>query len=257
MYWAHQKNIQLGGDVGEWGWLFLQEYPFCAADAFQQSGQDTLCSTAAIAKARRRDPSAVSTYGAHVIGVDPARYGGDRASIIHRQGNKAWGLKSFQKISTTQLATKVARMCDEAAEQGNPVAAIFVDVVGLGAGTVDALEDMGYPVIEVNAGSAASEPEKYYNLRAEMWDNTANWLKGDVSIPDINSLHADLIAPQYTYNVKQQLVLETKEQMKKREVRSPDEAEALALTLAIPVTAPQQPKGRRGGRRASRDWRAM
>ncbi|WP_299948459.1 hypothetical protein [uncultured Microbulbifer sp.] len=41
LYWAHQKNIQLRGDVGEWGWLFLQEYPFCAADAFQQSGQDT------------------------------------------------------------------------------------------------------------------------------------------------------------------------------------------------------------------------
>lgn len=257
LYWAHQKNIQLGGDVGEWGWLFLQEYPFTAADAFQQSGQDTLCSTQAIAKARRRDPKEVSDYGAHIIGVDPARYGNDRASVIHRQGNKAWGMKSYQKISTTQLAVKVAHMCDEAAAEGNPVKAIFVDEIGVGAGTVDALEDMGYPVIGINVGHAASEPEKFYNLRAEMWFNLSEWLKGEVSIPDVNSLHADLIAPQYTHNVKNQLVLESKEQMKKREVRSPDEAEALALTLAIPVTAPTKPRGRRGGRRPSRDWRAM
>ncbi|WP_299940474.1 hypothetical protein [uncultured Microbulbifer sp.] len=257
LYWAHQKNIQLRGDVGEWGWLFLQEYPFCAADAFQQSGQDTLCNTAYVAAARKRGEDAVSHYGAHIVGVDPARYGGDRASWIHRKGNKAWGLKSLLKTSTTQLAAKVAKECDAYAEEGNPVDAIFVDEVGLGAGTVDALEDMGYPVIGVNAGSAASEPEKYFNLRAEMWNNMANWLEGSVSIPDVNSLHADLIAPQYTYNVKQQLVLETKEQMKKREIRSPDEAEALALTLAIPVVAPEKRKGRHGQRRPPRDWRAM
>ncbi|BBM03793.1 hypothetical protein [Microbulbifer sp. GL-2] len=257
IYWAHQKNIQLGGDVGEWGWLFLQEYPFCAADAFQQSGQDTLINTAHVASARRRVENSVSHYGAHIVGVDPARYGGDRASWIHRKGNKAWGLKSLQKTSTTQLAAKIANECDVCAGEGSPVEAIFVDEVGLGAGTVDALEDMGYPVIGINAGTAASDPEKYFNLRAEMWDNTADWLNGPVSIPDVNSLHADLIAPQYTYNVKQQLVLETKEQMRKREVRSPDEAEALALTLAIPVAAPEKPRGKRGRRRPPRNWRAM
>src|SRR5690606_71831 len=141
-YWMHAKNIELGGDVGEIGWLFLQEYPFCAADAFQASGEDKICDPHAVAAARKC--KVAKQDGAHVMGVDPARFGKDRSSWIHRNRRKAYGLKSFTKLSTTELAAKVANEIERCAAEGDPVDAVFVDVVGIGAGVVDALNDMGY-----------------------------------------------------------------------------------------------------------------
>lgn len=254
-YWMHKKNIELDGEVGVISWLFLQEYPFCPADAFQASGEDKICDPRAVATARKckiEDKQG----GAHVLGVDPARYGADRSSWIHRKRRVAWGVKSFTKISTTELAAKVVREIERCEAEGDPLDAVFVDVVGLGAGVVDTLIDLGYRhlVIPVNAGSAADKDEEYFNKRVEMWDLMAKWIKdAPVSIPDLDSLHADLIAPTYTYNTKQQKVLETKEQMRKRGVRSPDEADALALTFAYPVV----PKNRNQSdkKRSSRDWR--
>lgn len=252
VYWMHRKNIQLGGDPGEIGWLFLQEYPFCATDAFQVSGEDSICDPQRVVMARKVD--GLEKRGAHIIGVDPARYGDDRSSWIHRQGRVAWALKSRKKNSTTELAGWIAREVDHYDEIGEPIDAIMIDVVGLGAGTVDALNDLGYSdrVIEVDAGSKALDPEQYLNLRVEMWDLMGDWFDSEVSIPDKDSIQADLVAPQYTYNVKQQKVLETKEQMKKRGIRSPDEGEALALTFAMPI----RPKHDHSPRK-EQDWRTL
>lgn len=254
VYWMHKKNIELDGDVGTVSWLFLQEYPFCPSDAFQASGEDKICNTHHIAAARKcviKDKQ----EGAHVLGVDPARFGDDRSSWIHRNRRVAWGLKSFKKLSTTELAAKVAREIERCAAEGDPIDAVFVDVVGLGAGVVDTLNDMGYRsiVIPVNAGSTADQPEEYFNKRVEMWDEMSEWISSaPVSIPDSDSLHSDLMAPKYTYNTKQQKVLETKEQMRKRGEISPDEGEALALTFAYPV---KPKKSKMDKTRKSRDWR--
>ncbi len=255
-YWMHTKNGELGGDTGEIGWLFLQEYPFTASDAFQASGEDKICDPRDVSEARRcviEDRQ----LGAHVMGVDPARYGTDRSSWIHRNRRVAWGVKSFRKLSTTELAAKVANEIDRCADEGDPVDAVFVDVVGLGAGVVDTLNDLGYRdiVIPVNAGESADEPEEYYNKRVEMWDRLGIWLsEPPVSIPDVDSLHADLIAGTYTYNVKQQKVLETKEQMAKRGIQSPDEGESLALTFAYPVK-PKPSSANRGRKRRPVNWK--
>lgn len=251
-YWMHAKNIELKGEVGEIGWLFLQEYPFTATDAFQASGEDKICDPRHVAAARKCEIADVQA-GAHLLGVDPARYGADRSSWIHRNRRKAWGLKSFTKLSTTELARRVIREIERCAEEGDPIDAVFVDVVGLGAGVVDTLMDSNYGkiVIPVNAGETADDPEEYFNKRVEMWDLLAQWIASPpVSIPDKDSLHADLIALGYTYNTKQQKVLETKEQAKKRGIRSPDEAEALALTFAAPVRPRRtsKPKPRKTGK---------
>lgn len=257
VYWMHVKNIELHGTPGEIGWLFLQEYPFCPADAFQSSGEDKICKPHRVAAARKNKVD--RQEGAHLMGVDPARYGADRSSWIHRNRRRAYGLESFTKLSVTELAAKVAREIERCDQMGDPVDAVFVDEVGLGAGVVDSLRAMGYDriVIPVNAGSKADAPDEYVNKRVEMWDLMGLWLDEDVEIPDVDSLHADLIAPTYTYNgIRQQKVLESKEQMKKRGVRSPDEAEALALTFAYPVRPKRANPTRRLIRRV-RDWRAL
>lgn len=86
-------------------------------------------------------------------------------------------------------------------------------------------------------------------------DNTADWMAGDVEIPDSDSLHGDLMGPGYTYNAKQQMVLETKEQMRKKGVRSPDEAEALAQTFAYPVNINERTDISKMRKGRPTDWR--
>lgn len=253
-YWMHKKNIELDGQVGVIGGLFLQEYPFCAADAFQVSGGDKICDTKAIVKARKTVISD-KQEGAHILGVDPARFGDDRSSWIHRNRRVAWGLKSFSKISTSELASKVMQEVERCEMAGDPIDCIMIDTVGIGAGVYDMLKDAGFGsiIMSVSGGGTADEPEEYCNKRSEMWDRLNLWLKDEpVSIPDDDSLHGDLIGPNYTYNLKQQKVLESKEQMRKRGVKSPDEGDALAMTFAYAV---KKRVARSAGKRKARSWR--
>ncbi len=69
-----------------------------------------------------------------------------------------------------------------------------------------------------------------------------------LQIPDIDTLHADLTGLKYSYDSNTRLRLERKEDMKKRGLRSPDEADALALTFAFPFTTQNVISGRTGTR---------
>jgi hypothetical protein len=132
---------------------------------------------------------------------------------------------------------EVAGMCARIL-RAEPVVRMFVDVGGLGAGVVDRLNELGFSdrVEGVNSGEKALEPDRYSNRRAEMWGQMSDWLKTTpCRIPDNDSLHADLIGPSYKFDSNSRLMIERKEDMKKRGLRSPDEADALALTFAAPV----------------------
>jgi hypothetical protein len=74
----------------------------------------------------------------------------------------------------------------------------------------------------------------FANKRAEIWGAMREWLKGG-SIPRDPELTEQLIGPEYTYNLRQEIQLERKEDMKKRGLASPDLGDALALTFAYPV----------------------
>lgn len=119
--------------------------------------------------------------------------------------------------------------------------AIFVDGGGPGGGVVDRLRMLHIPVIEVQFGAKSdnnlgfSETGiSYANKRAEIWGAVKEWLKVG-AIPQEPLLIDELSGPQYGFNVRNEIQLETKESMKKRGVSSPDLADALALTFAYPV----------------------
>jgi len=114
---------------------------------------------------------------------------------------------------------------------GNHADAIMVDGIGIGAGVVDRLKQLGYPVFDVVSGASASDP-KYFNKRAEMWDRTKQWLKAGGWIPDDKELKEELTYPEYFYTTKDQLQIESKDDMKKRNLNSPDVAESLVYTFA-------------------------
>jgi hypothetical protein len=92
----------------------------------------------------------------------------------------------------------------------------------------------------------------YANKRSEMWDGMAKWLKSGAVIPNHGELKTDLATPTYSFNAAGRLVLEPKDDIKKRGLRSTDIADALALTFAMPV-APRGLSTRLGRRWAVTD----
>lgn len=236
MAWRRNKIIELKDPL-----LFKQEYPATAAEAFQVTGTESFISSRDVAAARRNKN--IRPIGAHIVGVDPAREGEDRAVYIHRRGRVAWGLKKENSSNSMHIVGRIKGILDA---KDDPVDMVFIDRGGEGGAIYDRLCEMGYEerITLVNFGSRKTvlEPDKYFNKRAEMWGLMKEWLQdpNGVEIPDLDSLQADLTAPSYKYDSEQRVILEKKEEIKKRGLRSPDEADALALTFAFPVK-PQEP----------------
>ncbi len=165
-------------------------------------------------------------YAPLTMGVDPARYGRDSTAIIFRRGRDARSIPiiTLERKDNMEVANEVARLIDKY----NPDA-VFIDA-GNGTGIIDRLKEMGYKVTEVWFGSGSSQPE-YANKRTEMWADMRDWLRGGCITND-SSLIDDLVGPDYHFKGRSdQLMLESKEEMTKRGLHSPDRADALACTF--------------------------
>lgn len=174
-----------------------------------------------------------------IIGVDVARFGDDETVIAVRRGRdaKSFQWERYRNKDTMFVAAEAQKMRIKYRAE-----IIFVDETGLGAGVVDRLRMLREPVMGVNFGESpiglllADETMKVRNRRAEMWAAMRDWLKGG-AIPNDPQLIADLIGVEYGYDAQNALILEKKDDMKKRGLASPDLADALALTFAMPVRA--------------------
>ena len=166
-----------------------------------------------------------------VLGIDPARFGDDRSVVFRRQGRQAFKPVVYRGIDNMELATRVANLI----EQHNPDA-VFCDA-GAGSGVIDRLRQLSYDVIEIPFGGKAMKPEQFINRRSEMWWLMKQWIEEGGAIPNDIALKQELATPIYWYDNVGRRVLESKDQIKKRlqGAGSPDLADALALTFALPV----------------------
>jgi phage terminase large subunit len=111
--------------------------------------------------------------------------------------------------------------------------AILIDVIGLGAGVYDRCKELGLPVKAINVGEAASARENCMRLRDELWFKGREWFQDkSCSMPQDDALIAELTTPTYTFSSTGKMVVESKADMKKRGMRSPDLADAFLLTFA-------------------------
>lgn len=192
--------------------------------------------TGLVMEAARRDmPHNAATCA--IIGVDVARFGDDDSVIYTRIGRGWLPIKRFKGLSTTQLVAKVKKHYDEVKALGFPRDRIFINVDegGVGGGPKDQLRDDGYPVRGIQFGAGADDPKTYSRLREEMWGRMKLWLMDGGTIPNDQGLIDDLSAPEYDILPSGQIKLESKKDMKKRGLPSPDAADALALTFAYKV----------------------
>lgn len=165
-----------------------------------------------------------------IMAVDIARQGDDSTVLCRRQGLQCW---DFDEWKSNDLMFTSRKIADAYYAYGAD--ALFIDGGGIGAGVVDALRERRIPVIEVQFGGKPSDP-RFLNLRAEMWLGIYHWLKRGGRLPKNSDLKRDLTAPRHFTNDKGQTQLEAKEDMKKRGLPSPDRADALAMTFAMPVS---------------------
>ena len=234
MFWRRKKIAELGG--GEEGFfLFKQEYPATPDEAFQKSSMNSLLSRKFVIKARK---STVATAGALIIGVDPAGDGedSDRTAIVRRRTRRIFGIETFNKLNTMQIAARIHTIIKQEKPQR-----VFIDVGGLGVGIVDRLLEMEGTagiVVPVNFGEAANDPVVYVNRKAEMAWTFKEWLEdpGGANIPDDNEVQADLLAtPPDDPDSNQRKRLKPKKWVKKEFGKSPDIFDGCCLTFAMPL----------------------
>jgi len=178
-----------------------------------------------------------------IAGVDLARGGDDNCMIQFRRGRDAMSEKVYRiPGEKSRDSMRVVSLLTTLYERHRPDV-MFIDETGLGGPICDRMVQLGYHCIGVNFGSTADQPKYNVNKAAEMWARMREWLMKGGSIPDDPELESDLTGREYSHNRKDQLVLEMKDAMKKRGLKSPDWGDALALTFAYEVPPREDARG--------------
>ena len=100
---------------------------------------------------------------------------------------------------------------------------------------IDRLRQLGYAPTEINFGAAAMDTERYANIRAEMYFKCRDWLEAGGVLTQNTELKTELSTVEYKFSASGRILLEPKDKVKERMGKSPDLADALALTFAMPV----------------------
>jgi phage terminase large subunit len=200
--------------------------------------------SAYVVTAMNMGPADVEAAGPVRLGVDVARFGDDKSVLTPRDNRIVYPQEVRAKQDTMQTAgwVKDYVLTWNKANPKRPIEQIAVDVIGIGAGVVDRLNEFeelrGIQIVGVNS-ALRMDDGRNYNLRARMARDGKDWLdpkNGPVSLPNDQELQVDLTALHYSYRGGE-LLIESKEDAKKRGIKSPDRADSFFLTFAEPVTA--------------------
>jgi hypothetical protein len=193
-----------------------------------------------VRNAMSRGPMEVQATGGLMAGLDVARFGDDKTVLTLRRGRVLLKQVVWAKHDLVQTA---ARARNEIAAYNIRLEQIAVDTIGIGAGVADMMRAwwpdktdhrtgrITKTVIDVNSAIRMDDGQNY-NLRAKMATSVREWLVG-ASIPNDPDLMTDLTALQYGYRAGE-LLLESKDDAKRRGIKSPDRFDSLALTFAVP-----------------------
>ena len=206
-------------------------------DLIEQSSQKTLT---------EKD---VITGTPKVMGVDIARFGDDRTTIWCRHGLFVDKPKIYKGLDTMEVADQII-----VAMLHHKPDAVFIDGGNMGAGVIDRLHQLGYHnVFEIPFGSAAMNRERYGNIRAEMYFKCKKWMEEGGAIPNMIGLIQELSSVEYKFDKRSRILLEPKDEVKKKTGKSPDLADGFVLTFAKPVA----PRLRQGPEEFGQEKRKM
>jgi hypothetical protein len=232
MAWRRRKILNdFDGNASK----FAQMYPASADEAFARSS-NSLISATKIEEAFKR---IVDGRGNILAGYDPAGGGKDRGCLIRRQGNKAYNTQYNKEPDAMVQAGMLAKVLST-----ERIRMLFIDATGasLGRAIVNRLHELGFTdrVTAVGFADSADEEDAYINKRVEIWYRMKEWFGGNVSCQNDSALEQDLLAPNEIDNdSNNRRRVESKKDMAKRGIRSPDGGDALALTFSYTVADPE------------------
>ena len=173
-----------------------------------------------------------SEDGFEVWGFDVARHGADSNVLAKRKDKHLYSIEKTSIPDTMETAEYLQEQYESAIVK--PVA-IFIDVTGIGWGVYDRCKQFGMPVISAVVGEKSFN-KMATNKRSEMYLKLKLWLKEGGKLPVNKSLFMQLSSTEAQYTEKAELKLASKEDIKKLYGKSPDEADAVALTFFSDVT---------------------
>lgn len=226
LYWRRRKLLEFSNDYETGKELFNVEYPMTALDAFRNPVTDRFIKVDLVKKAQR---NIVESSSPLIIGCDVAISDHDRTAIIRRKGRIAYDLETHYNLNTMEICGLLKRIIDK-----ERPAKLCIDVIGVGQGCYDRMREMGYEMVEgVNVARSANDKDKFKNLRAELWHDMREWLcqESPVQVPKGDEMLGDMTSLGYKFDSSGRLQIESKDELRKRGMKSPDCADALSLTF--------------------------
>lgn len=217
--WIEDRRKEWGEDSPLWISKVLGKFP--------DEGDDTLIP---LSWAEACIGLNLGTEGLKRLGVDVARFGGDMTVIAEFLGPQLNPLEAVNKKDTNWTIGRVKR---KNAEIGGGYDGIGVDDTGVGGGVTDGLEADEIDVEPFNFGSSAQEDDKFENLKAEIYWNLREAIRDKkISLPDDKELVNQMCSIRYKFTRKGRIAIESKDDMKKRGLKSPDRADAVAIAYS-------------------------
>lgn len=213
-----------------------QQYKVRVLGEFPLGNQDSVIPRAWVEEAVSRD---IRPTGREikVWGIDPGR-GGDPTGFCERQGRGVTELLEWNDENVMTVVGKVKKRWDELAPSARPQA-IFVDVIGIGAGVADRLSEMELPVTSINVAEMASMKDRFVRMRAELWwearlffEKKDCWISPNVDETLVEKFIEECSEPAFKDHSSGKTDVESKRDMKLRGISSPNLADAFCMTLA-------------------------
>ena len=172
--------------------------------------------------------------GRRIIGIDPAHKGKDNTAIIHRKLDTLYGLQRYNGLDAMQLTAKILEIVKICVKEDGEEPIINIDYA-MGAGVADRLKELGIKCNTINFASKPYDSNKYLNKRAEIYGELAEAMTTAIEyrIPNDPALIQQLSAIMIERDTSGRLKIAPKTEIKKAVGRSPDEADAAALTYAV------------------------
>lgn len=224
--WAVDMAAKYGKDSNVYRVRVLGEFP--------TQSDDTLIPIDWVTSAVGRDIEVQPAFR-RIAGLDVARFGDDANGFIVRQGQVITRIDEWSHCDLMVTCGRVAK----AYRDDKAFDTVYVDVIGLGSGVVDRLREMGIPAFGVNVSESpsGSVAERFVRLRDQLWWAVRDFFDAhgcriEPGLALAERLVAECSGVRYTLTSSGKTVIESKDDMKKRGISSPNLADALCLTFS-------------------------
>lgn len=201
---------------------------------FPDLSDDSLIPPKLVREAIERDLT-IEAQGSGQAGGDVARLGVDKSCLYHDVDGVIRRVGEWHKQSTMKTAGNFALWCLD-----NTGVPLWIDISGLGAGVYDRLHEQGHSVYPFDGGMLPEDPVRFKNVRAEQyWNLRRRFEEGLIDLdPQDLDLHAQLVSIKWSLDSRGRILIESKDDMRKRGLPSPDHADAVMMAGRPPTFVP-------------------